>query len=179
LKIKTYSIDGLILFEPTVHGDARGFFLETFHRQRYQEAGINHEFVQDNHSLSVKGTLRGLHYQIRNPQAKLVRCLEGSIYDVAVDIRPGSPTFGQWVGEILSAENHLQLYVPEGFAHGFQVISERAQMAYKCSDYYAQGDEGGILWSDPELAIAWPEAGTPLLSEKDKNYPLFRDHDSA
>lgn len=179
MKIKTYSIDGLILFEPTVHGDARGFFLETFHRQRYQEAGINHEFVQDNHSLSVKGTLRGLHYQIRNPQAKLVRCLEGSIYDVAVDIRPGSPTFGQWVGEILSAENHLQLYVPEGFAHGFQVISERAQMAYKCSDYYAQGDEGGILWSDPELAIAWPEAGTPLLSEKDKNYPLFRDHDSA
>ena len=160
---------------PKVFGDHRGFFLETYHTRRYKEAGIACDFVQDNHSQSVKGTLRGLHYQVNRVQAKLVSCIMGEVWDVAVDIRPESPTYGQWVGVVLSEENHHQLFVPEGFAHGFQVLSDGAQILYKCSDFYSPPDERGILWSDPDLAIDWPDKGTPVLSEKDAVNPRFRD----
>lgn len=154
--IKT-SIDGVVIIEPKVFGDERGFFLETFQADRYRDmAGISENFVQDNHSRSRKGVLRGLHFQKSKPQGKLVRVIHGSVFDVAVDIRPGSPTFGQWEGVILSEENKRQFWVPPGLAHGFLVLSEVADFEYKCTDYYDPSDEGSLIWNDPEVAIEWP-----------------------
>jgi dTDP-4-dehydrorhamnose 3,5-epimerase len=167
-------IPEVILVEPNVFRDDRGFFLETFHLDRYREGGIGLPFVQDNHSRSVARTLRGLHAQRRRPQGKLVRAVEGEIWDVAVDIRRGSPTFKQWVGVTLSADNFRQLYIPPGFAHGFCVLSEVAQVEYKCTDLYDASDELGLSWDDPEIDIAWP-IGDPLLSKKDAVAPTVSD----
>ncbi len=164
------SIPGVILVEPDLYRDARGFFLETFHAGKYGEAGIPQSFVQDNHSLSVRDTLRGLHMQVKNPQGKLVRVVEGEIWDVAVDVRPESPSFGQWTAATLSADNFHQLYIPPGCAHGFCVLSDHAQVQYKCTTLYAPSDEVGIAWDDPALAITWPVA-QPLLSERDTRHP--------
>lgn len=163
-------LEGLLIIEPDVFTDKRGFFTETFHARRYSDAGIESTFVQDNLSRSAKGTLRGLHFQITRPQAKLVHVIAGEIFDVAVDLRPGSATFGKWAGIVLSGANHRQLYIPEGFAHGFFVLSDSAYFAYKCSDVYVPDDEGGILWSDPDIDIHWP-ASNPIISEKDLNLP--------
>ena len=167
-------LEGLVVIEPRIFGDNRGFFLETHHRQRYRDCGIDRIFVQDNLSFSVKGTLRGLHFQITKPQAKLVQALTGEIFDVAVDIRPHSTTFGQWFGIRLSEHNKCQLFIPEGFAHGFCVLSEGAHFSYKCSEYYDPQDEGGILWSDRGLGIDWP-IKSPILSEKDSRFPCLAD----
>jgi dTDP-4-dehydrorhamnose 3,5-epimerase len=165
-------IPGVILVEPDVHRDARGFFLETFHAGKYAAAGLPEMFVQDNHSKSVHRTLRGLHLQVKKPQGKLIRVVEGEIWDVAVDVRPSSPTRGRWVAEVLSATNFKQLYVPPGFAHGFCVLSETAQVEYKCTELYDRADELGIAWNDPDLAITWP-LSDPLLSDRDaRNQPL-------
>ena len=168
------SLDGLLIIKPNVFGDTRGYFLETYHQERYQSAGLNTTFVQDNLSFSKKGTLRGLHFQITHPQAKLVQAITGKIFDVAVDIRPESPTFGKWSSALLSEENKRQLFIPGGFAHGFCVLSENAHVAYKCSDYYSPEDEGGILWSDPTIGIDWP-VKEPMLSDKDQQYPCLKD----
>ncbi len=163
------SIPDVVLIEPRVFGDARGFFFESFNQRAFNEAtGTNHQFVQDNHSRSSKGVLRGLHYQIQQPQGKLVRVVHGAVFDVAVDIRRSSPTFGQWVGEELSADNHRQLWVPPGFAHGFLVLSEMADFLYKTTNYYAPEHERCLLWSDPSVGICWPNAGMLTLSEKDQ-----------
>ena len=151
------SIPGVLILVPDLFEDDRGFFQETYHREWYAEHGLTGVFVQDNHSHSRARVLRGLHYQLRRAQAKLVSVLRGSVFDVAVDIRTGSPTFGKWVGQVLSGENRLQLYIPEGFAHGFCVLGEEADVTYKCTDYYSREDDYGILWSDPGLAIDWPE----------------------
>ena len=167
-------LPGVLIVEPQVHGDQRGFFLETYHQQRYAAAGLPDRFVQDNHSRSAPGTLRGLHYQLRYPQGKLVRCVRGAIYDVAVDIRRGSPTFGKWVGVELSEENQRQLYIPPGFAHGFCVPAVQSEMEYKCTEYYHPGDEYGVIWNDPALGIAWPVT-TPLLSARDATLPRLQD----
>lgn len=168
-------IPEVLLVEPKVFADARGFFLETYHEERYRAAGIAHRFVQDNHSRSVPRTLRGLHAQEKRPQGKLVRCVEGSIWDVAVDVRRGSPSFGQWVGFELSAANHHQLWVPPGFLHGFCVLSdEGAQVEYKCTDLYQADDELAVIWNDPELDIAWP-LEDPVLSAKDAALPELAD----
>ena len=168
------AIPDVVLFEPRVFGDERGFFFESFHQRRFEEAiGREIAFVQDNHSKSVFNVLRGLHYQIEQPQGKLVRVIEGSVFDVAVDLRKGSPTFGRWVGDILSAENKKQMWVPEGFAHGFLVLSASAECVYKSTDYYAPEHERCIAWNDPALAIDWPLKGAPVLSAKDeKGVPL-------
>jgi dTDP-4-dehydrorhamnose 3,5-epimerase len=159
----------VILIEPEVFGDARGFFMETYHARRFARAGIQADFVQDNHSGSRQGTLRGLHYQIRHPQAKLVRVIFGEVYDVAVDIRRTSPNFGKWVGMILSAENKRQIWIPAGFAHGFYILSEWAELVYKVSDLYAPEWERSLLWNDPELGITWPliNQQMPILSKRD------------
>jgi dTDP-4-dehydrorhamnose 3,5-epimerase len=157
----------VLLVEPDVHRDTRGYFLETYQAEKYRTIGITDRFLQDNHSRSLRGTLRGLHIQVRRPQAKLIRVIEGEIYDVAVDVRRGSPTFGKWTAAVLSAENFLQCYIPVGFAHGFAVTSDIAQVEYKCSDFYDPDAEIGLLWNDPALAIAWP-AGPQLLSERDR-----------
>ncbi len=170
------ALPDVILVEPTVHGDARGFFLESYHREKYRQGGISVTFVQDNHSKSRRGTLRGLHAQRGRPQGKLVRAVEGEIFDVAVDVRRGSPTFGHWVGEVLSAESFRQLYVPPGFVHGFCVLSDAAQVEYKCTDFYDPSDELGVLWNDPDIAVDWP-ISDPLLSEKDRAAPRLRDVD--
>ena len=165
--IKT-DLEGVLIIEPQVFGDERGFFLETFQAKRYaQEAGITQEFVQDNHSRSSYGVLRGLHFQKTKPQGKLVRVVSGEVFDVAVDIRPGSPTYGQWAGTHLSAENKRQFWVPPGMAHGFVVLSETADFEYKCTDYYDPSDEACLLWNDPDIAINWP-VDEPVLSAKDK-----------
>lgn len=164
-------IEGLCVIEPEIHLDARGYFTESYNQKDMQEAGLNVDFVQDNQSGSVKGVLRGLHYQKEHPQGKLVRVIRGRVYDVAVDIRRGSVTYGKWFGIELSEENRKQLYIPEGFAHGFLVLSENAEFCYKCTDFYYPGDEGGIAWNDPTLGIKWPEIeGEYQLSEKDKNW---------
>ena len=170
MKTVDTDIEGLILVEPNVYPDKRGFFTETFQAQRYAGAGINCTFVQDNLSYSTKGTLRGLHFQVNRPQAKLVHVISGEIFDVAVDLRPGSATFGKWAGVDLSGTNHRQLFIPEGFAHGFYVLSDTAYFAYKCSDFYAPDDEGGVLWSDPDIGIRWP-AGDPIVSARDQGLP--------
>lgn len=162
----------VILIELEVFHDSRGFFMETFHHEKYAMAGVNRSFVQDNFSHSKKGILRGLHYQLRRPQAKLIYVMSGEIFDVAVDIRKGSPTFSKWFGTYLSSENKRQIYIPEGFAHGFCVLSGSADVIYKCTDFYVPGDDFGILWSDPEININWP-VNDPILSDKDsKNPPL-------
>ncbi len=163
-----------MIIEPEVYSDNRGFFLEVFHQKRYVLAGVGSVFVQDNMSFSIQGTLRGLHYQYPDAQAKLVNVVEGEIFDVVVDIRRGSPNFGQWFGTRLSDNNRRQMYIPEGFAHGFCVISERAYVNYKCSDFYSPENERGILWSDPNLYIDWP-VKTPLLSAKDNQNPLLQE----
>lgn len=168
------ALPGVKLLKPQVLSDKRGYFLETWHAARYSELGIPAGFVQDNLSFSYRGVLRGLHYQLANPQAKLVSVLQGCVFDVAVDIRRGSPTFGQWVGMTLSADNNWQLYIPAGFAHGFCVVSDTALFAYKCSAFYSPHDEGGLAWNDPELAITWPLT-EPTLSDKDNKYPQLKD----
>lgn len=166
--VKT-SIPEVLIFEPKVFGDERGFFFESFNQKVFQEAtGLKPDFVQDNHSRSAKGVLRGLHYQVRQAQGKLVRVTVGEVFDVAVDIRKGSATFGQWVGAHLSAENKRQMWVPEGFAHGFLVLSEFAEFLYKTTDFYAPAHERCIRWDDPEIAIAWPMQVPPTLSAKDQ-----------
>ena len=164
----------VIVVEPDVHRDDRGFFFEVYHRRKYGEGGIAERFVQDNHSRSAGGILRGLHGQRRNPQGKLVRVIEGEIFDVAVDIRRGSPNFARWVGVNLSGENFKQLYIPPGFLHGFFVISEHADVEYKCTDFYDAEDEIGVRWDDPEIGVAWP-AGDPHLSAKDAALPLLSE----
>lgn len=166
----------VLLIEPDVFPDPRGFFMETFHSVKYAEHGLPAVFLQDNHSRSSRGVLRGLHYQLENPQGKLVRVVSGEVFDVAVDIRRGSPWFGKWVGAILSEENHRQMYVPPGFAHGFCTLSEHADFLYKCTDLYAPGDEYGIAWDDPEIAIEWPEMDY-LISDKDLANPLLIESD--
>lgn len=162
-------LPGVILVEPDVFTDVRGLFLETYHREKYADGGIPDPFVQDNLSRSIQGTLRGLHYQLQEPQGKLVMVVEGAIFDVAADIRRGSPTFGRWLGIELSAQNKRQLYIPPGFAHGFCVLSEAAAVTYKCTRFYEPKDERGIVWDDPSLGIRWPVA-EPLLSAKDRGY---------
>jgi dTDP-4-dehydrorhamnose 3,5-epimerase len=174
MKIIETPLEGLLIIEPRIFGDDRGFFYETYHRQRYREKGVDINFVQDNFSFSVKGTLRGLHFQIKNPQAKLIQALTGEIYDVTVDIRPASATYGQWFGIELSEKNNYQLFIPEGFAHGFCVLSKSAHFMYKCSAYYDPQDEGGILWSDQTLGIDWP-IKNPIISDKDCQLPELSD----
>ncbi|MBE6601683.1 MAG: dTDP-4-dehydrorhamnose 3,5-epimerase [Ruminococcaceae bacterium] len=181
-------IEGLCIIEPAVHGDNRGYFMETYNQNDMHEAGLDMVFVQDNQSMSVKGVLRGLHFQKQYAQGKLVRVIKGAVFDVAVDLREGSETFGKWYGVELTAENHKQFYIPEGFAHGFLVLSDTAEFCYKCTDFYHPGDEGGLAWNDPKIGIKWPELvgeyrgsasadgyrmadGTPLnMSEKDQKW---------
>lgn len=179
MNIKQTDIPGVLLIEPKVHGDERGWFSETWHQQRYREAGIREDFVQDNSAFSRQGILRGLHVQHPHAQGKLVQVLQGEVYDVAVDIRRNSPYFGKWVGAWLSGENHHQFWVPPGFAHGYCVTSETALFSYKCTDVYHPETEFGIRWDDPEIAIEWPLTTEPLLSDKDKNAPLLSEIDVA
>lgn len=168
MQITRLAIPDVLRIEPRVFGDERGFFYESFHQARFEEAvGRQVTFVQDNHSKSAHNVLRGLHYQIRQPQGKLVRVVAGSVFDVAVDLRRSSPTFGQWVGEVLSAENKVQMWVPEGFAHGFVVLSQSAEFVYKASDYYAPEHERCIIWDDANIAIRWPLSANPIISNKD------------
>ncbi|MDY7577603.1 dTDP-4-dehydrorhamnose 3,5-epimerase [Herbaspirillum sp. RTI4] len=168
------SLPEVIIIEPRVFGDDRGFFYESYNQLRFKElTGVDATFVQDNHSKSAKDVLRGLHYQIQQPQGKLVRVTEGAVFDVAVDIRKSSATFGRWVGQILSAENRYQMWIPEGFAHGFIVLSDSAQFLYKTTDYWAPQFERSILWNDPSIAIDWPFDGTPVLSNKDRDAVLL------
>jgi dTDP-4-dehydrorhamnose 3,5-epimerase len=174
MNIITTSIEGVLIVEPVVYKDNRGFFMETFHQKRYKKSGIHRDFIQDNLSSSVQNTLRGLHYQIKHPQAKLIQVIFGEIFDVAVDIRPGSSTFGKWTGVHLSDKNYRQLFIPEGFAHGFCVLSETTLVSYKCSDFYSPENERGILWSDPDIGIDWL-IKDPILSEKDKQYPRLSE----
>ena len=174
MRFTPLALPDVILVEPDVHRDPRGFFLETYHLDKYRAGGIPGPFVQDNHSRSVRGTLRGLHAQRRRPQGKLVRAVDGEMFDVAVDIRRGSPTFGRWVGVRLSGENFQQLYVPPGFAHGFCVLSEVVNVEYKCTDVYDAADEIGLAWNDPDVGIEWP-VGEPIISDKDRRLPRLRD----
>lgn len=171
--VKT-KLPGVLIIEPVIHGDERGFFVETFQAERYRQSGIDAPFVQDNHSRSSRGVLRGLHGQRNNPQGKLVRCARGEVYDVAVDVNAASPTFGQHVAVTLSSENGRQLYVPPGYLHGFLVLSEIADFEYKCTAYYDPTDEIGVRWNDPALSIAWPIA-SPTVSEKDAALPALAD----
>lgn len=174
MKIIQTSLPGVVIFEPQVFGDARGFFVETYREEWLQQAGLHIRFIQDNQSRSKKGVLRGLHYQMQHTQAKLVRVSRGVVFDVAVDVRKGSPTFGQWEGALLDDVHHRQLYVPPGFAHGFCVLSEEADFNYKCSDYWHPQSETGILWNDPAVGIKWPELDVPFaLSDKDRALPLL------
>ena len=178
MKFVPTALPDVILIEPQIFRDARGFFLETYQREKYAAGGIDVDFVQDNHSRSARGTLRGLHAQLRRPQGKLIRVIEGEIFDVAVDIRRTSPSFGKWVGVWLSAENFHQLYIPPGFVHGFYVTSETAQVQYKCTDYYDPGGELTVLWNDPAIGIEWPASvwqTPPLLSAKDQQGKLLAE----
>ena len=174
MKVTETKLAGVLIIEPKVFGDSRGFFKETFQAERYREAGIEYTFVQDNYSRSQKGVLRGLHFQITKPQGKLVSCTKGAVFDVAVDIDPKSITYGQYVGSELTEENHKQLWVPPGYAHGFCVLSETADFHYKCTDYYDPSDEGGVIWSDPDVAIEWPITH-PSLSSKDALLPTLAE----
>jgi dTDP-4-dehydrorhamnose 3,5-epimerase len=174
MRVIPTAIPDVLIIEPKIYGDARGFFYESFNQKEFQKAtGLDVQFVQDNHSRSAKGVLRGLHYQFQQPQAKLVRVIKGAVFDVAVDLRKSSPTFGQWVGAELSEANAMQMWIPEGFAHGFLVLSETADFLYKTTDYYAPEHERGILWNDPTLGIDWPVSGEPSLSSKDMNASSF------
>ena len=193
IKVEKCPIEGLYVIEPTVHGDDRGYFMETYNQNDMHEAGLDMVFVQDNQSMSKKGVLRGLHYQKEYPQGKLVRVIKGAVFDVAVDLRVHSKTYGQWFGVELTAENKKQFYISEGFAHGFLVLSDEAEFCYKCTDFYHPGDEGGMAWNDPDIGIQWPqlcgeykgtpstegyhlEDGTPLnLSDKDQKWQGFKD----
>ena len=193
IKVTKCPIEGLYIIEPAVHGDNRGYFMETYNQRDMEEAGLNMKFVQDNQSMSVKGVLRGLHFQKQYPQGKLVRAIKGRVFDVAVDLREGSSTYGKWYGVELTEENKKQFYISEGFAHGFLVLSETAEFCYKCTDFYHPGDEGGLAWNDPSIGIQWPELqgeypgdacaagytladGTPLnLSEKDQKWACLAD----
>ena len=173
MKVITTSLNGVKIIEPKVFGDPRGFFLETFHKERYRDdAGIELDFVQDNHSRSARGVLRGLHFQISRPQGKLVRVVSGEVLDVAVDIDPSSSTYGQHEAVVLSGDNHRQLWVPPGYAHGFVVLSEFADFEYKCTDFYDPSDEGGVIWNDPQINIDW-KISSPSLSEKDLDLPTL------
>jgi len=168
-------IEGVFIIEPTVFGDDRGYFMETYHEREFREAGIDAHFVQDNQSKSRMGVLRGLHYQKQFPQAKLVRVLSGEVFDVAVDVREGSRTYGKWVGVVLTGENKKQMFIPKGLAHGFLVLSETAEFSYKCDDFYHPEDEVGIRWDDPTLAVEWPQTGiAPILSQKDLGYSFWK-----
>ncbi len=171
---KETAIEGVILIEPRVFGDERGYFMETYNKADFTEAGITCEFVQDNQSKSSKGVLRGLHYQKQYPQAKLVRVIKGEVFDVAVDLRKNSPTYAKYVGVILSAEKKNMLYIPKGFAHGFLVLSDEAEFAYKCDEFYHPEDEGGIRWDDPTIGIEWPEVGVAyLVKKRDSEFPVL------
>ena len=172
--IKT-EIEGVFILEPKVFGDNRGYFMETYNENEFKRLGLNYNFVQDNQSKSKKGVLRGLHFQKTYPQAKLVRVLDGEVFDVAVDLRKDSSTYGKWVGVILSSENKRQFMIPRGFAHGFVVLSETATFTYKCDEFYHPEDEGGIMWNDKDVGIDWPLVEEPLLSEKDKNHPSLKE----
>ena len=174
MKVEATKLDGVLLITPDVFGDERGFFMETYNEAKAMEAGLSEKFVQDNHSRSAKGVLRGLHFQYPQWQGKLVRTIAGEIYDVAVDIREGSETFGQWFGCYLSSENKQQLYVPAGFAHGFCVTSDFADVAYKCTSLYEPAQDAGVLWNDPDIGIDWP-VESPILSEKDVNAPRLSE----
>ena len=175
IKVTNAPIKGLYIIEPTVHGDERGYFMETYNQRDMAEAGLNLVFVQDNQSMSTRGVLRGLHYQKTFPQAKLVRVLKGEVFDVAVDLRAGSETYGKWVGVYLSEENKKQFLIPRGFAHGFVVTSDYAEFAYKCDEFYHPEDEGGLLYNDPDIGVEWPDVGEIILSEKDKNNPRIQE----
>lgn len=193
IKVTKCPIEGLYIIEPAVHGDSRGYFMETYNQRDMEEAGLNMVFVQDNQSMSVKGVLRGLHFQKQYPQGKLVRAIKGRVFDVAVDLRSGSATYGKWYGVELSEENKKQFYISQGFAHGFLVLSDTAEFCYKCTDFYHPGDEGGLAWNDPAIGIDWPELtgtysgtasaqgytlsdGTPLnLSDKDQKWSCLAD----
>lgn len=168
-------IDGVYIIEPRVFGDSRGFFMETYNENEFRKNGLDYVFVQDNQSKSHKGVLRGLHFQKEHPQAKLVRVVEGEVFDVAVDLRKGSKTYGKWVGVVLSEENKKMFMIPRGFAHGFVVLSETAQFVYKCDDFYHPEDEGGIMYNDPDINIEWPYHSEVELSEKDKKHPLLKE----
>ncbi len=193
IKVTKCPIEGLYIIEPTVHGDSRGYFMETYNQQDFEAVGLNMKFVQDNQSLSTKGVLRGLHFQKKYPQGKLVRAIKGRVFDVAVDLRADSKTYGRWYGMELSAENKKQFYISEGFAHGYLVLSDEAEFCYKCTDFYHPGDEGGLAWNDPGIGIEWPELtgdykgdasgegyalndGTKInLSEKDQRWGTLKD----
>lgn len=168
-------IDGVYLIDVKIYGDHRGYFMETYQEAEFAKAGIDCRFVQDNQSASRRGVLRGLHFQKTHPQSKLVRVLKGEVFDVAVDLRKGSKTYGKWVGARLSEDNHRQFFIPKGFAHGFLVLSDYAEFAYKCDDFYHPEDEGGLLWNDPGIGIVWPDAGDVILSEKDLKNPTLRE----
>ncbi|MBO5083146.1 MAG: dTDP-4-dehydrorhamnose 3,5-epimerase [Lachnospiraceae bacterium] len=176
-QVENCEIEGLKVITPTVFGDERGYFMETYQYEDFKAAGIDVTFVQDNQSASKKGVLRGLHFQINFPQDKLVRVISGEVFDVAVDLREGSSTYGQWHGELLSAENKKQFFIPKGFAHGFLVLSDYAEFCYKCTDYYHANDEGGLLWSDPEIGVKWPipEGMELTISDKDKKWGSIKD----
>ena len=177
ITVETCHIEGLKVITPEVHGDARGYFVETYHKQAYSEAGITEEFVQDNQSASKRGVLRGLHFQIEHAQSKLVRVISGEVFDVAVDMREGSPTYGQWFGVVLSAENMKQFYIPKHFAHGFLVLSEYAEFCYKVTDFYHPNDESGIIYNDPDIGIEWPipEGMELIMSDKDTKWGRLKD----
>lgn len=177
-KFKEMSIKGMYEIEPTVFGDDRGYFMETYNYEEFKNSGLNMEFVQDNQSKSKKGVLRGLHFQTKHSQGKLVRVIKGEVFDVGVDLRPGSPTFGKWAGAVLSSENKKQLYIPEEFAHGFLVMSEEAEFVYKCTNFYDPKSEAGIIWNDKDIAIDWPieDGMNMLLSEKDKIQQSFKQY---
>ncbi|MBO4855867.1 MAG: dTDP-4-dehydrorhamnose 3,5-epimerase [Bacilli bacterium] len=172
---KETKIKDVYVIEPKVFGDNRGYFMETYKKEDFDNAGLKYNFVQDNQSKSKKGVLRGLHYQKNFPQAKLVRVISGEVFDVAVDLRKDSPTYGQWVGEILTSENKKMLMIPRGFAHGFMVLSETAEFTYKCDEVYHPEDEGGIMWNDPDVGVEWPSDIEPLLSEKDQKHPSLKE----
>ena len=172
---KETKIKDVYIIEPKVFGDNRGYFMETYRKEDFDKAGLKYNFVQDNQSKSKKGVLRGLHYQKTFPQTKLVRVISGEAFDVAVDLRKNSPTYGEWVGEILSSENKKMLMIPRGFAHGFMVLSETAEFIYKCDEVYHPEDEGGIMWNDPDVGVKWPSDIEPLLSEKDQKHPSLKE----
>ncbi len=181
ITVTTCGIEGLKVIEPQVFGDSRGYFMETYNYNDFKEAGVDVQFVQDNQSMSTKGVLRGLHFQINYPQDKLVRVVSGTVFDVAVDLREGSKTFGQWYGVLLSAENKKQFFIPKGFAHGFVVLSDTAEFVYKCSDFYHPNDEGGLKWDDPDIGIIWPipEDMELLLSDKDQKWGGIKEYMSG
>ncbi|MFA6874790.1 MAG: dTDP-4-dehydrorhamnose 3,5-epimerase [Bacilli bacterium] len=168
-------IEGVYVIEPKVFGDSRGYFMETYNKEEFDKAGLVYDLVQDNQSKSHKGVLRGLHFQTKHPQSKLVRVVSGEVFDVAVDLRKGSKTYGKWTGVILSAENKKMFMIPKGFAHGFVVLSDTAEFTYKCDDVYHPEDDGGIMWNDPDIAIQWPYKGELDLSEKDKKHPTLKE----